>query len=196
MKKSILLLLFVSCFLNIFSQEQTTTETATTVVKEKAEEVVAKKMETSSDSKIETTTFYLISNGETKPPSDKYPDPYLTETGEKKAKNWVKILADIKFGAIYAQELTSAKQTAQTVATSQKIGIYALDTKNIYDNSFKYNTNGKNVLVAGDNAVLAYFANTVLGHKKYTTSKTVGYSDFYIVTVTKDFKNAIKLNVE
>lgn len=211
MKKSILFLLFTSCFFNLFSQEQTTKETLTSTVKEKTEElitskkevvetkakeVVAKKMDIATSNESETTTFYLITNGKTKAPSDKYPDPYLNENGEKKAEQWIKILANVKLDAVYVQDITSAKQTAQKIATSQQLGIYALDIKNVYDNSFKYNTNGKNILIIANNTTLAYVANTVLGNEKYTTPKTTQYSDFYIVTVTKEYKNAIKLTIE
>ena len=212
MKKTIILLVFVTSFINAFSQEQTAIkEPVTTVVKEKAKEVVevkkealetkaketvSDKLESTTNKKSETTTFYLITNGETKKPSEKYPDPYLSNTGVKKAENWIKILSDIKFGAIYAQETTSAKQTAQTIATTQKLGIYALDTKNVYDNSFKYNTKGQNILIVADNAALAYFANTVLDNKKYEMPKTATHNDFYIVTVTDNNITSIKLNIE
>ena len=147
------------------------------------------------DSTEKTTTFYLISNGEKKEPSEKYPDPYLSDAGVSRAENWVKVLANVAFDGVYAQNLISVKQTAQIVGTSKELGVFELDTNTLYDAAFKYTTNGKSNLIVADNATLVKFANSVVGEEKFKVSEDVNYSILYIISVTKNGKETILLDI-
>lgn len=148
------------------------------------------------DNAEKTTTFYLISNGEKKAPSEKYPDPYLSDVGVARAENWLKVLANVKLDAVYAQDLTSVKQTAQTLANGKSLGVFLLDTKAMYNDAFKYTTNGKSNLIVADNATVVKFVNSVLGEEKFKVAKEVNYSNLYIISITKNGKETILLDID
>ena len=192
MKKILLLILICTSF-NIFSQIETVIE-STEVEEVEVEEVVADVP--FKVIKKETTTFYLITNAEKKSPSEKYPDPYLSKSGEKRAENWSKVLANVTLDAVYAKESISIKQTAQAVATGKGLGVYALEANSMNDPGFKYNTTGKNTLIVGDNASIVKFANEILGTKKYSIPEGDVYSALYIITINKNAKNSILLDVQ
>ena len=179
MKKLLSLILICSCF-SIFAQEATQLSKGTDVIKKNTVK----------------TVFYLISNGEKKEPTEQYPDPYLSDEGLKRAQNWAKVLSNVKVDAIYAQGSISIKQTAQTVATSKELGVYALEANSITDDGFKFNTTGKSTLIVGDNATIVEFANATLGGEVYTVSKDINYSNLYIVTVTNGVKDSLLLDIE
>lgn len=213
MKKLILSILVCTSF-TTFAQDvvKGVKETAVEAVKEKVKDVVEDKttkvMQGKANSavdsakevittvKLDKTTFYLITNGEKKEPSEKYPDPYLSDTGKKTAENWINVLANVKFDAIYAEELISAKQTAQIIGTSKGLGIYEFETAfTKYDESFQYITNNKNVLIIANKITLVKFVNAVLGNKKLSASEKLNYKNLYIVSKTKDVKDVIVLDL-
>lgn len=191
MRKLLSLILICSSF-SIFAQE------VTQMAKEKIEEVkeaIVKDTDVIENKTIKTV-FYLVSNGEKKAPTEQYPDPYLSDEGLKRAQNWAKVLSNVKIDAIYAQGSISIKQTAQTVATSKELGVYALEANSITDDGFKFNTTGKSTLIVGDNATIVKFANATLEGEVYTVSKDINYSNLYIVTVTNGVKDSLLLDIE
>jgi len=169
MRKILLLLLIVCTFSNSFSQEKAVEKT--------------------------TTTFYLINHAEKKPATEEKKDPYLNEQGVARAKNWGQTLSNIKLDDIYANNSIGSKQTAQIIAESQKLTIYAFDTEKMYDTGFKYNTDGKNILIVGNTDTTTKFANSVLGTDKYISVKENNFGNLYIITIIEDAKNSILLNV-
>lgn len=170
MRKKILLLLFICTAFSTFSQEET------------------------ADKKI--TTFYFINNAEKKPVTEDQKDPYLTPEGVERAKKWSTLLSNVKLDAVYADNSISIKQTAQLAAEIQKTNIYALDTEAMYDIGFKYNTDGKNILIVSDSATTIKFANLILGEEKFTSLETVSFGNLYIVTIIENHKTGILLTVD
>ena len=176
MKKITLLLTFVVTFSNLFAQE--TTEVSAVTETESA-----------------PTTFYIINSAESKAPTEAQKDPYLSDEGIERSKNWANVLAYAKFDAIYTINTISAKQTAQIINEKLKTGIYAFDKNTMYDASFKYLTNGKNILIVAENATTTKFTNVVLGMEKYALSENANYNLLHIVTDVNDSKTAVLLNI-
>lgn len=141
----------------------------------------------------DVTTFYLITNAETKSDGDNKDD--LTTEGIERAKKLVDVFSETKLDVIYINNNISTKQTAHSIAKKQKLGVYSFEDNQQYDAGFKYNTDGKNVLIIGNKKTVPEFANLVLGSKKYTTIKENTYGNLYIITVTKDSKTSVLLNI-
>jgi len=179
MKKKILLLVLATTFLNSFAQEIST----------KVKETLTKNEE------IAPTTFYVINSAEKKAPTEAQKDPYLSDEGVERSKNWANTLAYVKFDAIYTVNTISAKQTAQVINEKLKTSIYAFDTNAMYDASFKYLTKGKNILIIGENVTTTKFTNVVLGMEKYALSENKNYNLLHILTDVNDSKTAILLNI-
>ncbi len=197
MIKKLLSLSLVIASLSGFSQEvaetvETVKETVTSEIVETVKETVMSK-EVKAESTA--TTFYLINNAEKKAPKADQLDPYLTKDGVARVENWTKVLGSVKIDAIYALNTISAKQTAQIIGEAQKAGIYELETENMYNDAFKYNTNSKNILIVGDNATTTKFSNTVLGTEKYSLAEGADYGLLYIITIDGDSKTSVVLDI-
>ena len=65
-----------------------------------------------------------------------------------------------------------------------------------YDECFKFNTKGKNVLIVGHSNTTNAFANTILGENKYGEIADDNNSNLYIVTVTKHGATSVMLKID
>jgi len=197
MIKKFLSLALVIASLSGYSQE--VTEAVETVKETAVEKVTETLKETAATEEVKAssnvTTFYFINNAEKKAPTEKQADPYLTKKGVDRAENWAKTLSSVKIDAIYALNTISAKQTAQPIGENQKASVYELDTANMYDVGFKYNTNGKNILIVSDSETNTKFSNLVLGFEKYSIVEGEAHGLLYIVTVDDDSKTSVVLNI-
>jgi len=170
MRAKITLLLFTCMIFTMFSQEETKKENT-------------------------VTTFYLINSAEKKPVTEEQKDPYLTDEGLARSKKWAEVLNFVKLDAIYAVNTTSAKQTAQSIAETQKASVYQFDINTMYDASFKYLTDGKNILIVSDATTSTKFANLVIGMEKYKLVENDNFGVIHIITVNNDSKTPIVLNI-
>lgn len=140
------------------------------------------------------TTFYLITNAETKTVTNDNKND-LTAQGIERAKKWVGVFSDVKLDVIYINNNVSTKQTAHALAKDKKLGVFSFEENQQYDAGFKYNTDGKNVLIIGSNKSVPQFANLVLGEKKYTDIKENKYGSLYLITVTENISTGVLLNI-
>ena len=194
MKKNIILLLFTCISLNSFSQEEALVQKnknkdSLNIVKEASPTIV------SENDKI--TTYYLINSPEKKAVTGTQKDPSLTSQGFKRSEKWAKVLGSVKLDAAYAINTMCAKQAAQTISESQKIKTYGLDSSNLYDVSFKYNTKGNNVLIVADNVTTIKLANLVLGKEKFLlVENNKNFGRLYILTVNENSKTSTVLTID
>lgn len=146
-------------------------------------------------SQEEITTYYLIRHAEKVKTDTTDKDPTLNNEGIKRSENWVKILSDVSFDAVYSTDYKRTKQTAKFIADSQKLQILGYDSGNMFDEAFQYNTKGKTILIVGHSNTTPYFANKILGIEKYPQIDETNNGNLYIVTVIGDKKTSTLLKI-
>ena len=172
MKKYLLLFAFVFSSIAIFAQEK----------KDKNDDVV--------------TTYYLIRHAEKQRinPNDK--DPKLTFQGYKRADKWAEVLANANINMVYTTNYNRTKETASPTANKNGLRLFVYDPRKMYDEGFKYNTKGKNVLVVGHSNTTPMFVNKILGKNVYKQIADDNNSNLYIVTVTKSGATSVLLKID
>ena len=168
MKKYFLIIVFAFSSLSIFSQQ------------EKGKEV---------------TTYYLIRHAEKVRTDKNNKNPFLNYKGLKRANYWATVFSNIKFDMVYCTDYNRTKQTASPTAKKNNLELYLYNPRDMYNDVFKYNTKGKTVLIVGHSNTTPFFANKILGENKYKQIEDNNNNNLYIVTVTKDSKTGVLLNV-
>jgi len=130
------------------------------------------------------TTYYLIRH------------PFLTIKGAKRADHWAEVLSNANINMVYTTNYNRTKETAQPTATKNGLRLYVYDPRKMYDEGFKYNTRGKNVLIVGHSNTTNVFANKILGKDKYKEIEDDNNSNLYIVTVTKSGATSVLLKID
>jgi len=138
--------------------------------------------------KNDVTTFYLITHAE----SDSNTDT-LSPKGINRANNWVNVFSDTKLDVVYVTTDNCSKQTAHPTAKTQKAGVFSLEPTQQYDGGFKYNTDGKNILIVGNSKELTRFGN-LIGNSNLTINND-DFSNVYVITVTNAGTTQITLKV-
>ncbi|MCH3885082.1 phosphoglycerate mutase family protein [Tenacibaculum aquimarinum] len=146
-------------------------------------------------SQDETTTYYLIRHAEKVKTDTTDKDPTLNNEGIKRSENWVKILSDVSFDAVYSTDYKRTKQTAKFIADSKELPILGYNPRNMFDDAFKYNTKGKTILIVGHSNTTPSFANKILGTEKYPQIDETNNGNLYIITVIGDKKTSTLLKI-
>ena len=89
----------------------------------------------------------------------------MTFQGYKRADAWKEVFKNVKFDAVYATNYNRTKLTAKPTADANQLPIRVYDPKNMYTESFQYNTKGKTILVVGHSNTTPMFVNKILGVK-------------------------------
>jgi 2,3-bisphosphoglycerate-dependent phosphoglycerate mutase len=142
------------------------------------------------------TTYYLIRHAEKNRAVEGDKDPFLTIKGAERADHWAEVLSNANINMVYTTNYNRTKETAQPTATKNGLRLYMYDPKNMYDEGFKFNTKGNNVLIVGHSNTTSAFANKILGKKKYDEIADDNNSNLYIVTVTKNGATSVLLNID
>jgi broad specificity phosphatase PhoE len=150
----------------------------------------------SQKEKNKTTTYYLIRHAEKNRTNPSNKDPELTEIGLKRAQKWASTFKNIKFDKIYVTNYKRTKQTAQPTADTNKVSIEIYNPLNLYSESFKNSTKGKNVLIVGHSNTTPLFANKIIGENKYPEIDDSNNSNLYIVTVSENSKTSVLLKID
>lgn len=143
----------------------------------------------------EVTTYYFIRHAEKLRIDKTDRNPRLNFDGVKRAEAWKEVFSNIKFDAIYSTDYNRTKLTAKPTADSQNLPILLYNPRNMYSESFQYNTKGKTVLVVGHSNTTNAFANKVLGEEKYAQIDDSNNSNLYIVTVTDGKASSVLLKI-
>ena len=144
----------------------------------------------------EVTTYYLIRHAEKDRTDKSNRNPFLTIKGNERAKLWAKVLSDANINMVYTTNYNRTKQTAQPTAKKNGLRLYMYNPRKMYDEGFKYNTKGKNVLIVGHSNTTNAFANKILGEEKFGKIDDSNNSNLYIVTVTKDSATGVLLKID
>ncbi|MFN0729312.1 SixA phosphatase family protein [Polaribacter gochangensis] len=142
------------------------------------------------------TTYYLIRHAEKNRAVEGDKDPFLTIKGADRAKRWAEVLSTANIDMVYTTNYNRTKETAQPTATKNGLRLYMYNPRKMYDEGFKFNTKGKNVLIVGHSNTTNAFANTILGEKKYGEIADDNNSNLYIVTVTKHGATSVLLKID
>lgn len=142
------------------------------------------------------TTYYFLRHAEKQRQNPNEKNPHLTFKGYKRADNWAKVLKYIPLNAVYSTDYTRTKETAKPTADSKNLPILIYNPRNMYSESFQFNTKGKNVLVVGHSNTTPAFVNKVLGINKYKSMDDNNNSSLYVVTVIDGKATCSVLNVE
>lgn len=143
---------------------------------------------------VKTTTYYFIRHAEKDRSNPSNKNPNLTIEGHKRANNWSNIFKHIKFDAIYTTNYNRTIQTAQPTATQQNIPLKYYQANNLYNATFKDDTNGKTVLIVGHSNTIPKFVNSILDQNKYADINDSINGNLYIVNVDKHHVTDILLN--
>jgi len=143
----------------------------------------------------EVTTYYFIRHAEKLRIDKTDRNPRLNQEGVKRAEGWKDVFSTVKFDAIYSTDYNRTKLTAEPTALSQDLPILLYNPRNMYSESFKFNTKGKTILVVGHSNTTNAFANKVLGEKKYPQIDDSNNSNLYIVTVIDGKASSVLLKI-
>ena len=144
----------------------------------------------------EVTTYYLIRHAEKNRAVKGDRDPFLTIKGANRAKHWAEVLSNANINMVYTTNYNRTKETAQPTATKNGLRLYVYDPRKMYDEGFKYNTKGKNVLIVGHSNTTNVFANKIVGKNIYKEIADDNNSNLYIVTVTKSGATSVLLKID
>lgn len=144
----------------------------------------------------EVTTYYLIRHAEKNRAIKGDKDPVLTIKGAERADNWAKVLATANINMVYTTNYNRTKETALPIAKQNDLRLYVYNPRKMYDEGFKFNTKGKNVLVVGHSNTTPFFANKILGKNIYKQIDDNNNGNLYIVTVTKSGATSVLLRIE
>lgn len=142
------------------------------------------------------TTYYFIRHAEKQRQNPQDRNPHLTFEGYKRADNWAKVFKYIPLNAVYSTDYNRTKETAKPTADSKNLPILVYNPKNIYSESFQFNTKGKSVLVVGHSNSTPSFVNKVLGKNKYKSMDDNNNASLYVVTIIDGKVASTVLNVE
>jgi len=142
------------------------------------------------------TTYYLIRHAE-KDQSDKSNrNPHLTDEGLKRAENWSKILANVKFDKIYSTNYHRTLETAKPTADFNNLDVTLYDPRNFDLEKFKSETHGKTILIVGHSNTTPYITNQLLEEKKYKMIDESNNGHLYIVTISNDKSSSSLLQID
>lgn len=141
------------------------------------------------------TTYYLIRHAEKNRTDANNRNPHLTYKGDKRAKYWAEVLSTANINMVYTTDYNRTKETAQPTAAANGLRLYVYNPRKMYDEGFKYNTKGKNVLIVGHSNTTPTFVNKILGEKKYADIADDNNNNLYIVTVTKHGATSVLVKV-
>jgi broad specificity phosphatase PhoE len=143
----------------------------------------------------EVTTYYLIRHAEKNRTDKKNRNPHLTYKGTQRADRWAEVLSSANIDMVYTTDYNRTRETAEPTATKYGLKMYVYNPRKMYDEGFKFNTKGKNVLIVGHSNTTNAFANKILGEKKYGQIADDNNSNLYIVTVTKSGVTSVVLKI-
>ena len=143
----------------------------------------------------EVTTYYFIRHAEKLRIDKTDRNPRLNQEGVKRADGWKDVFSNVKFDAIYSTDYNRTKLTAEPTAKSQDLPILLYNPRNMYSESFQFNTKGKTILVVGHSNTTNAFANKVLGEDKYPQIDDSNNSNLYIVTVIDGKASSVLLKI-
>ncbi|MDX1461836.1 MAG: phosphoglycerate mutase family protein [Marinirhabdus sp.] len=115
--------------------------------------------------KVSTTTYYLIRHDEKVRDGSK--DPALTSQGRQRAIFWANHFENMTLDAVYSTNYTRTKETATPTANRQNLKLQTYDPNALYDDQFKKETLGKNVLIVGHSNTTPAFVNAIIGEQRY-----------------------------
>ena len=150
----------------------------------------------SQEKEDEVTTYYLIRHAEKNRAVEGDKDPFLTEKGTNRAKHWAEVLSTANIDMVYSTNYNRTKETARPTATQNGLRLYMYNPRKMYDEEFKFNTKGKNVLIVGHSNTTNAFANKILGKNKYSQINDNNNANLYIVTVTKSGATSVLLKID
>jgi 2,3-bisphosphoglycerate-dependent phosphoglycerate mutase len=146
---------------------------------------------TNPETTSEITTYYLIRHAEKDHSDPTNRDPYLTEEGKKRAKNWVRYFDSIHLDQIYSTRFHRTQQTVAYTSTNQNLPVQQYDPDQLYTEDFQILTRGQKVLIAGHSNTTPMFVNAILGKEKYPWMDDSDNASLYIVTVKNGIASAV-----
>jgi 2,3-bisphosphoglycerate-dependent phosphoglycerate mutase len=138
---------------------------------------------TNPETTSEITTYFLIRHAEKDRSDPTNRDPYLTEEGKNRAKNWVKYFDSIHLDQIYSTGFHRTQQTIAYTATNQNLPSQQYDPYELYTEDFQILTRGQKVLIVGHSNTTPMFVNAIVGEEKFPPMDDSDNSSLYIVTV-------------
>jgi broad specificity phosphatase PhoE len=141
------------------------------------------------------TTYYFIRHAEKDRSDPENSNPSLTDSGQVRAQNWMRVFNDVALDAVYSTDYNRTQQTAAPTAASKSLKIQSYNPSNLNDSIFSAATRGKKVLVVGHSNTTPSFVNAVLGNETYADIDDANNGNLYIVRIQGDLKEAQLLHI-
>tara|TARA_R110002051_G_scaffold107616_2_gene180470 strand:- start:17787 stop:18314 length:528 start_codon:yes stop_codon:yes gene_type:complete len=141
------------------------------------------------------TTYYFIRHAEKDRSDPENRNPSLTDSGQVRAQNWMRVFNDVALDAVYSTDYNRTQQTAAPAAASKSLKIQSYNPSNLNDSIFSAATHGKKVLVVGHSNTTPSFVNAVLGNETYADIDDANNGNLYIVRIQGDLKEAQLLHI-
>lgn len=142
------------------------------------------------------TIYYFIRHAEKQRGNAVGQNPHLSEKGLERAKSWRDYFKEVKFDAIYSTDYYRTIETAQPIAEADDLTIKTYNSNNLYTDTFRYNTQGKTVLVVGHSNTTPAFVNTIIGKDFYEPIADNNNSNLYVVEIVSGVVNHRLTRVE
>lgn len=141
------------------------------------------------------TTYYFVRHAEKDRSDAENRNPMLTDAGQERAQNWMRVFKDVALDAVYSTDYNRTQQTAAPTAESKSLEVQSYDPRTLNDSIFSAATQGKKVLVVGHSNTTPSFVNAVLGATTYKDIDDSNNGNLYIVRVQGDRKEAQLLHI-
>ncbi|MBT8256323.1 MAG: histidine phosphatase family protein [Bacteroidia bacterium] len=144
-----------------------------------------KEQQTSSETTSENalTTYYLIRHAEKDRSDPENQDPYLTEAGIARAKNWAGFFDSIPLDQIYSTGYHRTQQTASYTASEKGLQLEIYDPGDLYNQDFQLLTKGQRVLVVGHSNTTPELVNKIINQDTYATMSDDDNASLYVVRI-------------
>jgi len=151
--------------------------------------------EAKTDTKVETSVYYLIRHAEKDRSDETNNNPNLTEEGNERAEYWARVFKNVDFDAVYSTDYNRTRETATPTASANQLEITSYHPTQLDHNNFLKDTKGKTVLIVGHSNTTPAFANKLLNEEKFESIDDDNNGNLYIITITGDSKNAQLLTI-
>lgn len=143
--------------------------------------IVAQEHHDSSNEQI--TTYYLVRHAEKDRSNSEDKNPNLTTEGLQRAERWNTVLSNITFDAVYTTNYNRTQQTAAPIAKKNNLRPIIYEAREMKNDSFINDTNGKTVFIVGHSNTIPQIVNTLIGTKKYSDINDNENGSLFIITV-------------
>ncbi len=132
------------------------------------------------------TTYYFIRHAQKERNGQR--NPHLTKLGKSQARHWAEVLAPKGIDLIFCTPLRRTQETAAPLAQKLGLQLQIYNPTDLYNESFKAQTQDKTVLVVGHQDTTPAFINRILKERRYGFIESHNHGNLYKVSLDEHGK--------